>query len=97
IEVENVLAAHPAVLEAAVVARPDPKWGEVPVAFVAVKPGQSLDASQVIAFCRERLAHYKCPKDVVFQTLPRTSTGKVQKYALRERLWQGHDKRIQGA
>jgi fatty-acyl-CoA synthase len=97
IEVENTLAAHPDVLEAAIVSRPDPKWGEVPVAFVNVRPGRSLTAEAVIAFCRERLAHFKCPRDVIFEPLPRTSTGKVQKYALRERLWQGHDKRIQGA
>jgi fatty-acyl-CoA synthase len=97
IEVENTLAAHPDILEAAVVSRPDAKWGEVPVAFVNVKPGRSLTEEAVIAFCRERLAHFKCPKAVVFEPLPRTSTGKVQKFALRERLWQGHAKRIQGA
>jgi fatty-acyl-CoA synthase len=97
IEVENALAAHPDILEVAIVSRPDPKWGEVPVAFVNVKPGRTLTAEAVLAFCRERLAHFKCPKAVLFEALPRTSTGKVQKFALRERLWQGHDKRIQGA
>jgi fatty-acyl-CoA synthase len=97
IEVENVLASHPDILEAAVVSRPDEKWGEVPVAFVTAKPGRTLGAEGVIAFCRERLAHYKCPKDVVFEALPRTSTGKVQKFALRERLWAGRGTRIQGA
>ena len=97
IEVENVLAAHPDIAEAAVVSRPDDKWGEVPVAFVALKPGRTLTAAAVIAFCREQLAHYKCPQDVIFEALPRTSTGKVQKFALRERLWAGHASRIQGA
>jgi fatty-acyl-CoA synthase len=97
IEVENALAAHPDIAEAAVVSRPDPKWGEVPVAFVALKPGRTLTTDGVIAFCRDQLAHYKCPKDVIFEPLPRTSTGKVQKFALRERLWSGHSSRIQGA
>jgi fatty-acyl-CoA synthase len=97
IEVENTLAAHPDILEAAVVSRPDPKWGEVPVAFVALKPGRALTAEAIIAFCRERLAHFKCPQTVHFESLPRTSTGKVQKFALRERMWQGQAKRIQGA
>ncbi len=97
IEVENVLASHPDILEAAVVSRPDDKWGEVPVAIVALKPGRSLTAQALIAFCREQLAHYKCPHEVLFETLPRTSTGKVQKFALRERLWAGRTARIQGA
>jgi fatty-acyl-CoA synthase len=97
IEVENVLAAHPDIAEAAVVSRPDAKWGEVPVAFVSAKPGRTLTRESVIAFCREQLAHYKCPKDVVFEALPRTSTGKVQKFALRERLWAGQTSRIRGA
>ena len=97
IEVENVLASHPDILEAAVVSRPDDKWGEVPVAIVALKPGRSLTAQALIAFCREQLAHFKCPREVLFETLPRTSTGKVQKFALRERLWAGRTARIQGA
>jgi fatty-acyl-CoA synthase len=97
IEVENALAAHPDIAEAAVVSRPDDKWGEVPVAFVTLKSGRTLTAESVIAFCREQLAHYKCPKDVIFEPLPRTSTGKVQKFALRERLWSGRTSRIQGA
>ena len=83
IEVEGVLYRHPAVLEAAVVARPDPHWGETPCAFVTLKPGQSATADSIIAFCRERLAHFKAPKTVVFGPLPKTSTGKVQKYLLR--------------
>ncbi len=84
IEVESVLYRHPAVLEAAVVARPDPHWGETPCAFVALKPGASASAEELIAFCRDRLAHFKAPKSVVFGPLPKTSTGKVQKFQLRE-------------
>ncbi|HUN49192.1 MAG TPA: acyl-CoA synthetase [Stellaceae bacterium] len=83
IEVEGVLYRHPAVLEAAVVARPDEKWGETPCAFVALKSGMDASAEDIIAFCRERLARYKVPKTVVFGPLPKTSTGKVQKFALR--------------
>ena len=84
IEVEDVLYRHPAVLEAAVVARPDPKWGETPCAFVSLKDGASADAAEIIAFCRERLAHFKAPRHVVFAPLPKTSTGKIQKFVLRE-------------
>jgi fatty-acyl-CoA synthase len=84
IEVENVLYRHPAVLEAAVVARPDPMWGESPCAFVTLKPGQSATADAIIGFCRDCLAHFKAPKTVVFGPLPKTSTGKVQKARLRE-------------
>ena len=84
IEVEGVLYRHPVVLEAAVVARPDEKWGETPCAFVTLKPGASATAEEIIAFCRDNLAHFKVPKAVVFGPLPKTSTGKVQKYVLRE-------------
>ncbi|MGD9539134.1 MAG: acyl-CoA synthetase [Alphaproteobacteria bacterium] len=84
IEVEGVLYRHPAVLEAAVVARPDEKWGETPCAFVTLKPGASADADEIIRFCRDNLAHYKAPRTVVFGPLPKTSTGKVQKFVLRE-------------
>jgi fatty-acyl-CoA synthase len=86
IEVENVLYRHPAVLEAAVVARPDEKWGETPCAFITLKDGASADERQIIDFCRENMAHFKCPKTVVFGPLPKTSTGKVQKFVLRERV-----------
>ena len=79
-----MLYRHPAVLEAAVVARPDEKWGETPCAFVTLKPGAQADADDIIAFCRERLAHFKVPKTVVFGPLPKTSTGKIQKFVLRE-------------
>ncbi len=84
IEVESVLYRHPGVLEAAVVARPDEKWGETPCAFVTLKPGAAEDAAAIIAFCRERLAHFKAPRTVVFGPLPKTSTGKIQKFVLRE-------------
>ena len=84
IEVESVLYRHPAVLEAAVVARPDEKWGETPCAFVTLKDGAAATESEIIAFCRDNMAHFKCPKTVVFGPLPKTSTGKVQKFVLRE-------------
>ncbi len=84
IEVETVLFRHPAVLEAAVVARPDEKWGETPCAFVTLRDGAEATADELIAFCRDNLAHFKCPKTVVFTTLPKTSTGKVQKFVLRD-------------
>ena len=84
IEVEGVLYRHPAVLEAAVVARPDDKWGESPCAFVTLKPGSSATAEELVAFCRANLAGYKIPRTVVFGALPKTSTGKVQKFVLRE-------------
>ncbi len=85
IEVEDILYRHPAVLAAAVVATPDPKWGEVPCAFIEVREGVTVTAYELRAFCRERMAHFKVPKSFVFEALPKTSTGKVQKYLLRER------------
>jgi fatty-acyl-CoA synthase len=85
IEVEDVLYKHAAVAACAVVAKPDDRWGETPVAFVELKPGASATAKEVIAWCRERLAHYKCPRHVVFGEVPKTSTGKIQKFVLRER------------
>jgi fatty-acyl-CoA synthase len=84
IEVEDVLYRHPCVLEAAVVARPDPMWGETPCAFVTLKPQASATADEIIAFCREHLAHFKAPRTVLFGPLPKTSTGKIQKFVLRE-------------
>ena len=84
IEVENVIFGHPAVLEAAVVARPDEKWGETPCAFVALRPGKTVSEKDITDFCRDRMAHFKAPKTVVFRDLPKTSTGKVQKFKLRE-------------
>jgi fatty-acyl-CoA synthase len=94
IEVEQTIVQHPAVMECAVVAIPDDTWGERPKAFVTLKPNQQASAEQIIAFCRERLAHFKCPDAVEFGDLPKTSTGKVQKYVLREKEWAGREKRI---
>ena len=88
IEVEGVLYRHPAILEAAVVARPDARWGETPCAFITLKPGQELSAEAVIAFCRQHMAGFKVPRSVVFGPLPKTSTGKVQKFLLRDRARQ---------
>jgi fatty-acyl-CoA synthase len=85
IEVEDVLYRHPSVLEAAVVARPDPIWGETPCAFVTLKDGSLAEAGEIITFCRERLAHFKAPRHVIFGPLPKTATGKIQKFLLRER------------
>jgi fatty-acyl-CoA synthase len=84
IEVEDVLYRHPAVLAAAVVAKPDPKWGETPCAFVELKPGATVTAEEIIEHCRASLARFKAPRAVVFGTLPKTSTGKIQKFALRQ-------------
>jgi fatty-acyl-CoA synthase len=85
IEVEDALFDHPGVALAAVVALPDEKWGETPCAFVEMKPGESATADELIEWCRARLARYKCPRTIVFEPIPKTSTGKVQKFALRER------------
>ena len=85
VEVEDVLYRHPEVLEAAVVARPDETWGETPCAFVTLKPGATLSEAALIAFCRQNMAHFKAPKTVVFGDLPKTSTGKIQKFMLRDR------------
>ena len=87
IEVEDILYRHPAVLEAAVVARPDEKWGETPCAFISLKPGmEDTTAEEIIEFCRSQLARFKVPKTVVFGELPKTSTGKIQKYVLRNKV-----------
>lgn len=84
IEVEEVLYKHPDVQSAAVVAKPDPKWGETPCAFVETRPGAKVTEEEIIAWCRGKLARYKCPRHVVFVELPKTSTGKIQKFKLRE-------------
>ncbi len=94
IEVEQVIMRHPSVLDAAVIAIPDDRWGERPKAFVIPRPGATADEAEIIAFCREHLPHFKCPDTVEFAELPRTSTGKVQKFVLREREWAGRDKKI---
>lgn len=84
IEIEDVLYTHPDVVEAAVAARPDDKWGETPCAFVGLKADSKATEQQLIEYCRENMAHFKCPKTVVFTSLPKTSTGKIQKFKLRE-------------
>jgi len=84
IEIENTLYSHPSVLDAAVAAKADDHWGEVPCAFVELKPGLEASEQELIDWCRERLAHFKCPKHIVFRDLPKTSTGKIQKFQLRE-------------
>jgi fatty-acyl-CoA synthase len=94
IEVEQAVARHPAVMECAVVAIPDEKWGERPKAFVTLKPGMRATEAEIIEFCRQHIAHFKCPAAVDFGELPKTSTGKVQKFVLRDREWQGRAKRI---
>ena len=96
IEVEHTLVQHPAVLECAVVSMPDERWGEVPKAYVALRPGHAATEAEVAAFCRERLAHFKCPKSIEFVELPKTSTGKIQKFKLREMAWAGRSDRIYG-
>lgn len=85
VEVEIALYRHPATQLAAVVARPDEKWGETPCAFVQLKPDMQATEAEIIQWCRDHLAHYKVPRKVVFGPLPTTATGKIQKFALRER------------
>jgi fatty-acyl-CoA synthase len=85
LEVEDVLYRHPAVLAAAVVAMPDDKWGETPCAFIEVKPNSKATEKEIIEFCRTHLAKFKAPRAVVFGELPKTSTGKIQKFVLREK------------
>ena len=95
IEVEGFLYKHPAVLEAAVIAAPDERWGETVCALVVLKPEASTTEQELIDFCREHLAHFKCPRRIQFiDALPRTATGKIQKNVLRERYWQGKSKQV---
>ncbi|MGH7313172.1 MAG: acyl--CoA ligase family protein [Candidatus Rokuibacteriota bacterium] len=94
IEVEQCVARHPAVMECAVVAIPDSKWGERPKAFVTLKPGRQATEGEIIDFCKHHLAHFKAPAAVEFGELPKTSTGKVQKFVLRDKEWSGREKRI---
>jgi fatty-acyl-CoA synthase len=94
VEVEQVISGHEAVVDAAVVATPDEKWGERPKAFVELKDGQDLSEDDLISYCRDNLAKYKCPAAVEFGELPRTSTGKVQKFKLREQEWEGKERAI---
>jgi fatty-acyl-CoA synthase len=85
LEVEDAICHHPAVLAVAVVAQPDATWGETPCAFVELKPGAEASEAEIIEHCRARLAKFKLPKAIIFGPLPKTSTGKIQKYVLRER------------
>jgi fatty-acyl-CoA synthase len=94
IEIEQLIVRHPAVLECAVIAIPDEKWGERPKAFVTLKRDATASEEDIISFCREHAAHFKCPAAVEFGELPKTSTGKIQKYILREKEWAGKRKRI---
>jgi fatty-acyl-CoA synthase len=94
-EVEQTLAMHPAVVDVAVVGVPHERWGETPKAFVVLKPGAQVKARELLTFCRQHLAVFKCPSDIDFiDSLPKTSTGKTQKFLLREREWIGEEKRI---
>ena len=94
VEVENLICRHPEVLEVAVVVIPDPKWGEVPKAFVTLKPGATVSAEELMNFCRENIARFKVPKPVEFRELPKTATGKILKYELRNREWAGRDRKV---
>jgi fatty-acyl-CoA synthase len=94
VEVEGVIYRHPDVLEVAVVGVPDEKWGEVPKAFVVPKPGTSPTAEDIIKFCREQMARFKVPKSIEFGELPKTATGKILKYTLRNKEWAGREKKV---
>ncbi len=94
VEIEQAVVSHPSVMECAVIAVPHEKWGEVPKAFVTLKPSTSLSVEELIAHCRTRIAGFKIPKEVEFGPLPKTATGKIQKYVLRKREWKGREKRI---
>ena len=96
-EVEKVIMEHDEVLEVSVVGVPDTKWGEVPKAFVTRKSGSAVSAEDIINFTRDRIAHFKAPKSVAFGDLPKTATGKIQKFVLREKEWKGRNIRIQGS
>ena len=96
-EVEKVIMEHPSVLEVCVVGVPDDRWGEVPKAFVVPRDGGTVSADEIINFTRDRIAHFKAPKSVEFGDLPKTATGKIQKYILRDREWEGQERRIQGS
>ena len=96
-EVEKVIMEHDGVLEVSVVGVPDERWGEVPKAFIMPREGSSVTESEIIEFTRDRIAHFKAPKSIEFGELPKTATGKIQKYILREKEWAGQEKRIQGS
>ena len=86
VEVEDILYKHPAVLFAAVVAKPDPKWGEVPCAFLELKEGAKITEAEIIAYCKSHMSGFKTPKVIVFGPVPKTSTGKIQKFLLRNQV-----------
>src|SRR5207245_335629 len=95
IEVEDALYKHPSVLECAVIGVPSERWGETPKALIVPREGFSPSEAELIAFCREQMAHFKAPTSVeLVEKLPRTATGKLQKYVLREQYWQGQKKRV---
>ena len=94
IEVEQALASHPDVVECAVVAAPDDTWGEVPAAFVVLRPGADVSEADLVEHVKCRIARFKAPKSVAFGDLPKTATGKIQKFALRDQLWSGRDRRV---
>jgi fatty-acyl-CoA synthase len=98
IEVETAIFAHPAVFECAVVSAPDPRWGEIPVAFVVLKPGQIATQEELCSFLAERIAKFKMPREIKFVEgpLPKTGTGKIVKRELREKFWAGKERRVQG-
>jgi acyl-CoA synthetase (AMP-forming)/AMP-acid ligase II len=95
IEVEDALFSHPAVAEVCVIGVPDEKWGETVKALVVLAPGESADEAELIAWCRDRLAHYKCPTSIEFRDeLARTATGKLQKFKLRAPFWEGRERQV---
>jgi len=94
VEVENTIYKHPDVVEVAVVSTPHPKWGEVPKAFVKIRPGATATAEDIIGFCKDHLARFKAPKFVEFGDLPKTATGKIQKFKLREQEWSGYERKV---
>ena len=95
VEVEDCLYQHPAVAEVAVIGVPSERWGETVKALVVRRPGQSADETELIGFCRDRLAHFKCPTSIEFRdALARTATGKLQKFKLRSAYWEGYEKRV---
>lgn len=94
VEIENVIYQHPGVLEVAVIPVPDEKWGEVPKAFIVPKAGSQPTAEEIIAFCRERIARFKAPKSIEFCELPKTGTGKIQKFKLRDKEWAGRERKV---
>jgi fatty-acyl-CoA synthase len=95
VEVEQAIMDHPAVLEVAVIAVPDEKWGEVPAAFVGLQAGAEVTEAEIIEHVKGRLARFKAPKTVTFGELPKTSTGKIQKFVLRDKAWADAERRIQ--